>query len=599
MPSSKSPSALQVGPGRLPANVVTSSALTSISGTTASASTPPISVVSVSTGTALSRVGQHMVVIVDNTSGAFTISLPLESQLGDIITFVIKTTSLNPVTIQRSGGNTIQGFSTSETLSGPYEARTFVRSTSTDWTTSADKPSVQAVAASTTLLRAGPSLLVLADATSGTLVLTLPQRAQVGDHITVIKSTVTNNSVRLDGNGSDTIDGRLTTTISAFQQSITIVRVAAGAWVTLSETSSVIEITDTFTLASIESAKEIYVLVRTSDAAWIAGTKTVTLPSSSQTRQGATITIADVDGNAESANISIASQVLGTSPSGTSGYTLTHGFASVKLLNKATGNWTIVNEDLGLVPNFFALARADNRSDVAQSRLSTLPQFNWSHRRVAVHAEFTGPVTNILPVEGFSPGGNIILSSVAGVTGTVGVLRCSVVTGSSGYLHLGSTPTSALFSATQIMGFRVILRLNTANPGTAYDFAIGFGDDISDVTGNIGSGTDNLMGANGLWIGTNGASTQWRRVRRSSNTASGADFGAITAGNRYVIEYYFDGTNWDSYTNGVRSIGGSTNIPSTFLNFGLQLIDTTSVTPTVDIDSITIFTSDLGATRFT
>lgn len=598
MPSTKSPTSLQVGPGRIPSNVVTSSALTSLPGISPTASTPPLSVASVSSTTALTRSGQHMLVIVDNSGGALTVTLPTDAQIGDLITLVVKTTSANLVTVARGGSDSIHGFATSEVLTGIYESRTFVRVTASEWVTSSDKPSVQTVTATGTPLRSGPSLIVLVDATSGTIVLTLPVRAQVGDRITFVKHVASANSIQVDPSGVDTIDGRASTQIVTTGQALSVVRVSASAWITVSETSSVHEVTDTFSLSGLDSAKEIHVLVRTSNGAWVAGTKTITLPSTVQTRPGQVVTISDVDGNAEAANITIAGQVLGTVPTGTSSLTLTRNYAAVTLQNKSSGNWTIQSEDRGLVSNFFALSRSDSRSDVSQSRFDALPMFNWSHRKVALHAEFHGLITNILPVEGFSAGGNLTLTSTAGVAGTVGLLRCSVVTGSSGYLHLGDTPTSALFNPGQLQGFRAILRLNTASPGSSYDFAIGFGDDISDVTGNIGSGTDTLLGANGLWLGT-GPSGSWRRVRRSASTSAGGDLSAITAGNRYVIEYNFDGTNWDGYVNGVRHVGGSTSIPSAGLNFGLVLIDGGSVTPTVDIDSITIFTRDLGATRFT
>lgn len=600
MPSTKSPSDLQIGSGKIPNGTVSTSALTSVPGSTTASTPPPMTVQSVSSGTALTRVGQLLLVLVDASGGAFSIVLPTAAQVGDVIMFVsISSTTTNIVSLARGGSDTIQGSANSQALVGPLASRTMVRSSLTDWTFQLDMPTIQTVTTSLTLTRGGKERIVLVDASGGAVTVTLPQSALVGDRIIIVKSVTTTNSVTVDGNGGDTIDGRLTTSMNTFLQALTIVRIASGAWATVSETSSVIEVTDTFSLSTVESAKEIHLLVKTSDAAWIAGTKTLTLPFTAQTRVGTVITVSDVDGNAESASIIIASQVLGTTPSGTSSFTLNHNFSTVTLINKAASNWNILDEDRGLVPNFFALSRADSRSDVSQSRFAALPQFNWSHRKVAHHAEFSGIITNILPIEGFSAGGNMILSSTSGITGTVGLMRCTVPTGGSGYMHLGTTPTDNLFAPSQILGFRAILRLNTANPGVNYDFTIGFGDDISDVTGNVGAGTDSYMGTEGLWLGTNGTGFQWRRVRRAASASAGADFGSLGPGNRNVVEYYFDGTNWDGYLNGVRSVGGSTNIPTTALNFGFQLIDTGSVTPTVDIDSITIFTLDLGSTRST
>ena len=84
------------------------------------------------------------------------------------------------------------------------------------------------------------------------------------------------------------------------------------------------------------------------------------------------------------------------------------------------------------MPNFHALARADNRSDVSQSRFGVLPMYNWSHRKVALHAEFNGLITNILPVDGFSAGGTMSLATGAGATGVVGMLRTTTTAGSLG-----------------------------------------------------------------------------------------------------------------------------------------------------------------------
>ena len=270
MPSNKSPTTLRIGPGRIPPNVVPSSALTSLPGASPTATTPPINIVSVSSATTLTRTGQHMLVLVDNSGGAFTITLPAASQIGDLITLVIKTTSTNLVTVGPGGPDTIQGTSTSERLTGPYEARTFVRTTTTDWTTQSDKPSVQVVTSTTTLLRAGPEQVVLVNSTSGAIILTLPLRAQIGDRITFVKHVASTNSIQLDPNGSDTIDGRASTQIVTTGEALTIVRISATAWITVSETSSVHEVNDTFSLSGVDSAKEIHLLVHTSNVAWVA-----------------------------------------------------------------------------------------------------------------------------------------------------------------------------------------------------------------------------------------------------------------------------------------------------------------------------------------
>lgn len=594
MPSTKSPVALQVGSGKVPNNTVSNSALTSVPGSTVASPPPPINVVNVTTTTTLTRLGQFMVVLVNATGGGFNITLPTTSQVGDVITFVMTTTSTNVVNIARGGADTIQSSANSQALAGAYTSRSLVRSSLTDWTFEAETPSVQTVTTSLTLTRGGKERIVLVDPSGGAVTLTLPQLAHVGDRVTIVKSVASANSVTVDGNGGDTIDGRLTTVMNTFLQALVLVRIASGAWATVSETSSVIEVNDTLSLAGIESAKEIHLLVHTSNGAWIAGTKTLTLPSSATTRVGQVITISDVDGNAEVANITIASQILGTSPSGTAAYTLNRNFAALTLINKSSGNWTILDEDRGLVPNFFVLSRADNRVDISQSRLAALPQFNWSHRKVALHAEFNGLITNMLPVEGFSAGGSMTLATQAGTNGTVGVMRTTVTAGASGYLHWGSLPTSDVFDPAQLLGFRAVLSPVTANPGTDYALAVGFGDDVSDMGGSI----DQRMGANSLYLIT-GSTGFWRRCRQSGGSGTGTNSAfAVAAGNRYVLEYYNDGTNWDLYVNDVRSVGGSTNKPTAMLNFGMQVLNLAGASDyVVDVDSFTVFTLDLGNTR--
>jgi|SRR5688572_1006729 len=609
MPSSKTPTALRVGTGKIPNNTVSVSALTSVPGVSVSSTPPPINVQAVSSVTTLTRVGQFMLVLVDASGGGFNLTLPTTSQVGDVIMLVnVSTSTSNVVNIARGGSDTIQGSANSQALVGHFTSRTLVRTSLTDWTFQSELPSVQTVTTSLTLTRGGKERIVLVDASAGAVTLTLPQSAQIGDRITVVKSVSTANAVTVDGNGGDTIDGRPTTVLSTFLQALVLVRVQASAWASLSETSSVIEVNDTLSLSSFESAKEIHLLVHTSNGAWVAGTKTLTLPSTTQSRVGQVVTISDVDGNAEAANINIAAGVLGTVPSGTAAYALTRNFAALTLVNKAAGNWTILDEDRGLSPNFYALSRAEGvRADISQSRLASQPMFNWSHRKVALHAEFNGLITNALPVEGFSAGGDMVLSAVSGVTGTVGMLRCTVPLGGAGYLHWGSSPSSAIFDPAQLMGFRAILRFSNLvdTPGEHYDVAVGFGQDISDTTGNIGSGTDSYLGTNSIFLGT-GVGGVWRRVRRSSvsGSATGLNLTSITPGNRYVLEYYFNGSFWDSYINGVRSTAEASNAntpTTTFLNFGMMLRDDTGGTQPfiVDVDSFTVFTLDMGATRFT
>lgn len=600
MPSTKSPIALQVGAGRLPAGVVPSSALTSLSAGAASATgSSAINVIAVSAASTLPRLGQQMTAVVDNSGGAFTIVLPLDAQVGDVVTLVILGTSLNVVSISanESGStNTIHGTSTVETLAGSYEVRSFFRSTLTAWLALSEKPAVQLVTSSLTLTRAGGSRLVLVNASAGAVTVTLPVQPQIGDRITILKSVSTTNIVTVQRSGSDTIDGRTTTCLLTALGEVTLVRVAAGVWVTLSETSAVVEITDSFSLSGTVASKEVHVLVRTSNAAWIAGTKSITLPLSTAVQKGGVLTISDADGNAEAANITIVAGVLGVVPAVTAEFKITANYGAVSLINKGTGtNWKILSEEQGLVPNFSVLARADSRVDSSQSRLKALPMYNWNHRKVALHAEFNGLITNILPIEGFSPGGTMVLASTNGGLGNVGVMKTTTTAGSVGYLHYGSLPTDDIFNPTQLLGFRATLVALTANLGTDYDITVGFG---SDIGANVVS-EDLRLGTNGLYMFT-GSTGVWRGARQSSGVAAGVNSAtSFFQGNKYILEYYNDGTNWDVYVNGTRSVGGSTNKPTAMLNFGMQVSGAGVSNYVVNVDSFTVFTLDMGNTRFT
>jgi hypothetical protein len=372
-------------------------------------------------------------------------------------------------------------------------------------------------------------------------------------------------------------------------------------WVTVSEPRSVLNVTAPLAMtglgANANSADEIRLLVRTLNAGWIAGNKIITLPDSC--RVGARITITDADG-AAATNVIRINGVLGVSTTtGTAQYVLAQNYGSVTLVAKSTTEWAIIAETHGLVEDFVSLARADGLVDVRVARLQPTPMFNWSERRVALHAEFAGLITNILPVDGFTAGGSMVLSRAPspGAAGTVGVLRCTVPAGASGYLHLGNSPTDTMFDPSQLLGFRAIVTCQTANPSSDYDVCVGFGDDISDTVGSDGQ----KLGSNGLYVITSSLGL-WNYVRKASGLNTSVqmnDAGLVTTGSRYVLEYYYNGTGWFGHVNGAaNAFGGNTNVPTSPLNFGLLIINDGGVVDyAVDVDSFTIFTRDLGATR--
>jgi hypothetical protein len=184
---------------------------------------------------------------VDCTSGAVTINLPQISTLDLDFPFSlgIKKTdaTINAITINRAGTDTIDG-GTSKTVSDQNAGATFIPEespTPDTWQTCAFGSSpadgsitkaklatgakdltVSSKAASYTVTNSDE--LLLCDATSGAITLTLPTAVGVSGRVFVIKKTDSSaNKVTLDGNSSETIDGATTFDLWLQYQSVTIV----------------------------------------------------------------------------------------------------------------------------------------------------------------------------------------------------------------------------------------------------------------------------------------------------------------------------------------------------------------------------------------
>lgn len=88
--------------------------------------------------------------------------------------------------------------------------------TATNWVSSA-------VAINTTVTDADRNKVFLVDSTSGNITLTLPAAATVGSGFTIaVKKVVSANSVIIDGNASETIDGAVTKTLSTQYDAVVI-----------------------------------------------------------------------------------------------------------------------------------------------------------------------------------------------------------------------------------------------------------------------------------------------------------------------------------------------------------------------------------------
>lgn len=75
-------------------------------------------------------------------------------------------------------------------------------------------------------------VLFLCDATSGAFTITLPPAAQIPNRIIHIKKVDAVNNVTVDGNGSETIDGALTETLSTQYEVLTVVSDGSNWFIT-------------------------------------------------------------------------------------------------------------------------------------------------------------------------------------------------------------------------------------------------------------------------------------------------------------------------------------------------------------------------------
>lgn len=233
--------------------------------------------------------------------------------------------------------------------------------------------------------------------------------------------------------------------------------------------------------------------------------------------------------------------------------------------------------------NFEYVARNDEAVDDASEPLTVQPQFNWSHRRVAHHAEFLGGEWEI-PIEGFSPGGDIRCFKVSNQTNHPGIIRLVVSDGNTGWLHLNQSSTDVAFDPATILGFRAIIRTIA---GSTARVNVGVGDDINGLVSNP-------LGDNSVLFSIIPAGSL-RTITQSGGTETNVVEGITTNNgdwNVYEATYNGSGT-WSFYVNNVLIQTSSTNIPSALLNFGIGVFASGADT-IVDVDSLTIFTRTLG-----
>jgi hypothetical protein len=78
-------------------------------------------------------------------------------------------------------------------------------------------------ALTTTATVAGAGTVYAVDATGGNFTVTLPPAATVAGRVYVFKKTTAANTVTIDGDGSDAIDGGTTTTLSSQWSKVTLI----------------------------------------------------------------------------------------------------------------------------------------------------------------------------------------------------------------------------------------------------------------------------------------------------------------------------------------------------------------------------------------
>lgn len=180
--------------------------------------------------------GEDVLVLVNATSGAVTLSLYTAIGNSGRKLRVIKTdTSTNTVTVDPFGSQTING-ATTLVLRTQYDA-TAIASDGTNWLQLYRGlfPQVLSKSADYTVAVAdGDDVTVLMDATGAARTVTLYTAVgNIGRRVIAKKTDSSTNAVTIDGNGSETIDGALTLTLS-LQYEAAILESDGANWQVLS-----------------------------------------------------------------------------------------------------------------------------------------------------------------------------------------------------------------------------------------------------------------------------------------------------------------------------------------------------------------------------
>lgn len=286
MPSDKTPGSLGIGPGLLPANVVSASALTTTprEGVPSSEVTPAI--VSVRGTTALERLGSQMLVFVDSRAFIQTVAGAL---LSEGQTFTVND-GVNPPTVFEfdsngsvGGGNVPVPFTSALSASEmALNIMAAINGVGVSLIAFAESTSGAVVSLSNDIYRATVITETVANAgfvvrsSSTAITITMPASPKNGDVITFVQMAPTLVPVALDGSFNDPIDGSIVQArlSGAFGVRSFVCSGPADGWTTLHGEPTVQEAHGNITL--LRGGKRLTVLCDASAAGF-----TVTLPSNS------------------------------------------------------------------------------------------------------------------------------------------------------------------------------------------------------------------------------------------------------------------------------------------------------------------------------
>lgn len=350
MPSSRVPTAIETGPGRLPSSVTAAAQAPS----TVVFSDDETSVQTVTSSMQVSRLSAHQSLFVDTSGGNVTITLPPNTDAtfmaGDTIMIVdaignadvsqINITAALPASLNGLSGATGSIFErygvSVVTYTGDGSRWNLVSRTG---------PVDLTVTASSTLFRRPVQRVFVLTSNgswvSGTSAVTLPSSPSKGDVVTIIDADgASNKQIIINGNGSS-IDTDLTQFVmTGDNSSVTLVyntfSTGTLGWTLLAKpTPYVLNTSLAMTLARVSSHMRVAVL--TSAGSWVAG-HVITLPTASSCYLGDTITVYDSGGQASTKSIVVNPN--GSTINGAATYTISASGGSVTFL-RSTGDWTI------------------------------------------------------------------------------------------------------------------------------------------------------------------------------------------------------------------------------------------------------------------